>query len=139
MIAREYLRQLQKLDALINNKMAEREQWKSMAMSVAPKTSGERVQSSGSQQRMADAICTYIDIERELDACIDEYYNRKREILSTIEELNATEYDVLHKVYVQQIPLEDVGEMKKKSYSWVTTVHGRALQNVQKILDEKGL
>ena len=139
MVARDYLKQLRKLDILINNKMVEREQWRSMALNVTPKQGGERVQTSGNQQKMADAINHYVDIEKEIDHCIDEYYNKKKEILSTIEELNATEYDILHKVYVQQIQLEDVAEQKKRSYSWVTTVHGRALQNVQKILDRKGL
>lgn len=139
MTAKDYLKQLQKIDTLITNKMVEREQWRAMALSITPKMNGERVQSSGSQQRMADAVNSYVDIERELDRCIDEYYDKKREILSTIEQLNATEYDILHKVYVQQIPLEDVARKKDKSYSWATTVHGRALQNVQKILDEKNM
>ena len=139
MEAKEYLKQLRKIDTLIQNKMVEREQWRSMALNVTPQMNGERVQSSGNQQKMADAIHSYVDIEKELDRCIDEFYDKKREILATIEQLNATEYDILHKVYVQQIPLEDVAKRRDKSYSWATTVHGRALQNVQKILNEKSL
>jgi hypothetical protein len=32
---------------------------------------------------------------------------------------------------------DDVAVEKNRSKSWVTTVHGRALTNVQKILDKK--
>ena len=63
----------------------------------------------------------------------------KREVLGVIEQLNATEYDVLHKMYVQFLTLDEVAARKGKSYSWVTTMHGRALQDVQKILDGRDL
>lgn len=33
--------------------------------------------------------------------------------------------------------LEDVAEYKHKSYRWVTAVHGRALSNVQRILNKR--
>ena len=133
--AKKYLRQLKRLDTMITNKLIEKEQWKAISIGTTAQMGGERVQASGSQQKMADAVCKYIDIEAEIDACIDRLIDTKKDVISVIEQLNTAEYDLLHKVYVQYITLEDVADMYGKSYSWVTTVHGRALKAVQDILD----
>lgn len=137
MRAKDYLQQLKKLDAIIKNKMIEKEQWRDIALGITARTDGERVQSSGSQQKMANAIDKCIDIEREIDEMIDRLYDLKQEIIKTIEQLNATEYDVLHKRYVQDMNFAEIGASKKKTKSWATTVHGRALQNLQKILNHR--
>ena len=137
MDAKKYLQQVSKLNKLIENKMIEKEQWKAIAISTGTFSDGERVQSSGSQQKMADAVCKCVDIERELDDCIDRYIDTKNEVIHTIEQLPAVEYDVLHKLYIQDMDYYDVAAAYGKSYSWATTVHGRALQNVQRILDAR--
>ena len=135
--ARLFLGKLQKLDAMIENKLIEKEQWKSIASGTTTQQGGERVQSSGSQQRMADAINRYRDIEAEIDACIDNLIDAKMDVIAVIEQLELDEYDVLHKMYVQYKTFYEVADMCKKSYSWVTHVHGQALWKVQKILDER--
>lgn len=137
MKAKDYLKQLQKLDRLIENKLAEKEQWKAMATSTTQQLTADRVQTSSNPQKMADAVCKIIEIEAEIDACIGRLVDTKREVISTLERLNPTEYDLLHKVYVQYLTFDDVAIKKGKSYSWVTTVHGRALKNVQAMLDER--
>lgn len=136
--AKEYLQQVGKLNRLIENKMIEREQWKSMATSTGTFSDGERVQSSGSQQKMADAVGRYVDLEKEIDRCIDAYVDTKQNVIRTIEQLPTTEYDILHKIYIQGKLLEDVADIYDRTYSWATTVHGRALKAVQDILDERG-
>lgn len=135
--AQLFLKQLKKLDKMIENKIIEREQWKAIATGTTAQYGGERVQTSGSQQRMADAVGNSIDIEAEVIQCIDNLINTKRDVINIIEQLNATEYDLLHKVYVQYITIEELAEMYGKSYSWATTVHGRALKNVQDILNKR--
>lgn len=140
MRAKDFLRQVYKLDRMVENKLAEKRQWQEIAAGATPQTTGERVQSSGNPQRMADAISRYIDIEQEIDECIDRLVDTKREVIGVIEQLNATEYDVLHKMYIQGYSLQEVADMKGRSYSWMTSTHGRALQNVQRIIDKrKGL
>lgn len=135
--AKEYLKQIEKLDLMIDNKIAEIAQWKSVALKVTAFSEGERVQSSGSKQKMADAINRCIDIEEEVNQLIDNLYEVKRDIISTIEQLNATEYNILHKVYVQHRSLQDVADDYGKAYTWITTVHGRALKNVQEIIEKR--
>lgn len=135
--AQEYLEQIDKLNAMIENKAAEVVQWRDVALGITTNTEGERVQSSGSQQKMADAINRVIDLRAEINSMIDGLIDLKQEIIRTIEQLNATEYDVLHKRYIQGMTFDEIGAAKHKSKSWATTVHGRALQNLNKILDER--
>lgn len=136
--AKKYLLQVKKIDLRIKNKLIERQQWKEIAESITANMDGERVQSSGSQEKMADAINKCIDMEAEIDALIDELIHTKREVITTIEQLESpTEYDLLHKRYIQFIELKDIAVIYDKDYTTITTTHGRALQNVQDILDEK--
>ena len=151
MKAQCYLEQLETLDTVINNKLIERAQWKAVALGITAHSDGERVQSSGSQQKMADAVVRYVDIEKEIDECIDRLTDQKREVIRLLDQLafiNKMHYDILHKMYVgkavgqpdgsfvtERMDFTEYANLHKKSYSWATTVHGRALQNFQRILD----
>ena len=137
MRAQEYLRQIRKLDRIIQNKMIEQAQWRLMATGTTSRMTEDKIQTSKNYQKMADAMDRYIDLEREIDATIDKLVDVKNEILHTIERLDVVEYDMLHKIYVQYLTLYDVADDYDKSYSWATTIHGIALKNVQKILDER--
>lgn len=136
MRAKEFLHQVEKLDKVITNKLIEKEQWMSIATSTAVNSSdGDRVQASGSQQKMADAVLKMIEVEEEIDRCIDKLVYAKKDVISTIELLPVNEYDLIHKVYIQFKSLDEASELMNKSYSWAATVHGRALKHVQDILD----
>lgn len=138
MKAKEYLKQIEKLDTLIENKMIEMKQWKDIALGITAHSEGDRVQASGSKQRMADAVNRCVDMDNEISHLIDTLVNLKRDVTEVIEQLNATEYDLLHKVYIQHMTFIEVAVLKNRSKEWVKTVHGRALHNVQKILDKSG-
>ena len=128
MKVKNYLQQVQKIDAVITNKMIEREQWLTLASSLSGQTDGERVKSSGSNQKMEDSVVMAIDAARD----IDKYVARLREV---IQQIPVKEYNVLHKLYIQGKDLDDVAADNKKSYSWASTMHGRALAHVQGVLD----
>ena len=137
MNSKSYLLQIRKLDRLINNKVAEVDHWKTVAFSTGTWSEGERVQSSGNKQKMASAVERYIDIQEEINADIDRLIDLKQEVIKTIEDLPEKEYDILHKVYVQGWTFQEVADHADKSYSWATTVHGRALASLQRVLDER--
>lgn len=134
MRAKDFLSQIAMLDTMIENKRAEVQRWKDIANNTCANMSGERVGSSGNHDMVANAICTYLDIEREE---IDTLLAKRKDIIGVIEKLSPVEYDLLHKVYVQYFTLKEVAYMKKKSYSWATTTHEKALNNVQKILNKR--
>ena len=134
MRAKEYLEQVNWLDDIISNKNVEIEYWKSVAEGLSIASEGERVQSSSNQQKMSAAICKYVDLEKDVKRLED----KRDEIIKTIEKLRFPEYDLLHKVYIQGRLLKEISADKKKSYSWGTTTHKKALKHLQKILDERG-
>lgn len=137
MTAKEFLQQIRKMDKLIENKLAEVQQWKDIATNTSPNMTGERVQSSGNPHKMSDAIGRYIDLEREINQDIAKLVDAKKDVISVIEQLNATEYDVIHKIYVQYLTFDEVAYACKHSRSWATTIHGMALKHIQELLDKR--
>lgn len=132
--AKDFLSKLSKLDRMITNKVCEKEKWRAIALGTTVQIT-ERVQTSSSQQKMANAVVNYIDVEKDIDRCISKLADEKRDVINAIEQLEDTHYDVLHKIYVQDYTFQDIADSYDKSYSWATSVHGRALVELQDILD----
>lgn len=140
MKAQDFIRQVRKLDLQITNKLIEKQQWRDIALGITANMDGERVQSSGGKSKMADAINKCVDIEAEIDSLVDKLIDAKKEVIQTIEQLDSpTEYDVLHRRYIQFLSLQDIADHYRKDYGWATTTHGRALKSLQEILDKKCL
>jgi hypothetical protein len=136
--AQVFLEQVEKLDAIIKNKLIEKQQWKDIALGITANMDGERVQSSGGKDKMANAVTRCIDIEAEIDSLIDKYVDVKKEVVQTIERLySPTEYNILHLRYIQHKALWEIADEYDRDYSWVTTTHGRALKSVQALLDRR--
>lgn len=140
MKAQDFLRQVRKLDLQITNKLIEQQQWRDIALGITANMDGERVQSSGGKSKMAEAVDKCVDIEAEIDGLVDKLIDTKKEVIQTIEHLDSpTEYDVLHRRYIQFLTLQDIADHYRKDYGWATTTHGRALKSLQEILDRKCL
>ena len=140
MKAQDFLRQVRKLDLQIQNKLIEKQQWRDVALGITANMDGERVQSSGAKSKIEDAINKCIDVEAEIDCLVDKLIEVKKEVIQTIELLDSpTEYDVLHRRYIQFLSLQEIADHYRKDYGWATTTHGRALKSLQSILDRKCL
>ena len=138
MDAKAYLSQVKKLDLLIKNKLIEKQQWKDIALGITANMDGERVQSSGTKSKMADALVKCIDIETEINNLIDKLIDTKKDVIQTIEELSSPlQYDVLHLHYIQFMTLQDIADKYGMSYDWAKQAHKRAVNNVQKIRERK--
>ena len=136
--AQSYLGQVEMIESIIRNKLIEKRQWRDVALGITANMGGERVQSTGSQSKMADAVEKCVDMEREIDAYIDRLIDTKRDVIQTIEQLNSPiEYNVIHLRYIQLKTLQEIADHYGKEYGWVTTTLGRAVKNVQAILDAK--
>ena len=82
---------------------------------------------------MPIAIANYIDIEQEIEALKQE----RRAIIKTLEQLPPTEYETLHKIFIQEYTLFEVADYFGKSYEWAKKKKRTALNLLQKIIDEK--
>ena len=140
MDAKAYLKQIEKLDILINNKIIEKRQWRDVALSITGNTEGERVQTSGAKSKMASAIEKCVDLEAQIDSLIDKFIDTKMEVIAVIEQVESPiEYNLLHLRYIQYLDLQGIADHYGKEYGWATTTHGRAIKSVQDILDKKSL
>ena len=134
--AQQFLERVEIIDAVIENKLIEQRQWKELALNISANMGGEKVQASKPVSKMADAIIKCIAMEDEIADAVDRLIAEKRKVTQTLEQLySPTEYRLLHMRYVQYISLTDIARKLDKDYTWVSTTHGRALKNVQKILD----
>jgi hypothetical protein len=137
--AQIFLERVEMYDTIIENKLIEKQQWHELAMSITAHMDGERVQSSGSKSKMADAVIKCLAVEDEIADAVDTLIEKKQKVVGTIEKLySPIEYDLLHKRYIQHIALTDIADHYGKEYSWVTTTHGRALKSVENILKKEG-
>lgn len=137
--AQIFLERVEKIDTIIENKLIEQRQWKDLALSITANMGGEKVMSSSkSSSPMADAIVKCISMEMEIAEAVDKLITAKKEVVRTIEKLySPTEYKILHMRYIQHLSLTDIADKLNREYTWVTTTHGRALKNVQNMLDKK--
>lgn len=136
--AQIYLERVEMLDAIITNKLIEQRQWMDVALGITANMGGDRVQSSGSQSKMADALNKCIDMEAEIDRAVDKLIDKKREVTAVLEQMtNPTEYNIMHKRFIQYKSLQEIADEYGKDYDWVKTVNGRAIASVQRILDRR--
>lgn len=138
--AQVFLERVEMLDAIVENKLIEQQQWKELALSISANMDGERVQTSGAKSKMADAVIKCVDMESEIDAAVDTLIAEKQNVVRTLEKLySPMEYKILHMRYIQHISLSVIADKLNREYTWVTTTHGRALKNVQKLIEKKSL
>lgn len=133
MTAKEYLLQIIYLDSKIEANREKVERLKESAEGTTSNLSPNKVQTSTSKQKMADAVISYSDLEKAIDADMEKIM----EIINTIGKLNPYESTVLYKRYVEDKSLWVISREVKKSYSWATKVHSTGIKNIQKIINEK--
>lgn len=133
MTAKEYLLQIIYLDSRIEANKEKVQRLKESAEGTTSNLSPNKVQTSTSKQKMADAVISYADLEKVINADMEKIM----EIINTIGKLNPYESTVLYKRYVEDKSLWVISREVKKSYSWATKVHSTGIKNIQKILNEK--
>ena len=62
-------------------------QYKELAHSVSAVKNTERVQSSMSYDKLGDSVAKIQELEKEVDTMIDEYVDKKRKIISQIDDM----------------------------------------------------
>lgn len=136
--AQRYLERVEWIDSIVHNNLIEQKQWQELALSITANMGGERVQSSGSKSKMADAVEHCVDAEDYILRSVRNMKEEKRDILSVIEQVDSPIcYNILFKRYFQYMSLQEIADHYGNSYEWAKTTHGRAVANVQKILDKR--
>ena len=119
---------------MITNKLSEIYQLKIMACSITVSGDSERVQTSGNHDKLGSTIAKIVDLERETDELVDSLVDKRKEILRQIDNMkNIDNYDVLHKHYVERRTFQDIADSENWSIRQVFNIHGRALQEFEKM------
>ena len=149
MTAKAYLNQIRILDLKINQKIQERDSLKAMAAgNSSPVLSKDKVQTSGSGDKMSRTVDKYVDMEIEIDRMIDQFVDLRDKIINQIHGLNDARYiELLYLKYVGRrekdgnihyLRLEEIACVMKKSngepytYQHIRAMHGEALQRFAK-------
>ena len=142
MTAKEYLRQLKRLEIKIDQRRQERDRLLSDAMgNGSPRLSRDRVQTSVSGDTMGEKLVECADIQTEIDALIKKLVADRHRIIGEIHLLTDARYiQILYLHYVEGKRLEDVAETMVKtngepySYDHIASLHGMALQEFDRII-----
>lgn len=136
MTAKQFLSQARRIDKRIDNYVEEITQLLTLATKTTPSNAQERVQSSGTGDKVGDGASKIADLQREMDECVDELLIKKEEIRKVIEQVDDTDcYDLLYKRYILYKKWEQIAVDKDITTMGVWKMHGRALKKVEKILE----
>ena len=134
MTTKSYLSQIERLDRMIQNKLSEIYQLKTMACSVTVSNDGERVQNSGDKDRMGTTVAKIVDLERETDELVDSFVEKRKRIVEQIDSIdNIDYYNVLSMRYVSRDTFESIAEKTNWSIRKVFSIHGEALKEFEKL------
>ena len=139
MKAKEYLKKIRDLDVKIDEGTEELARLKAMATKVTSVLSGEVVTRTREPDTMTKTVDKIIELRKELDRDIDSFVDLKREakrLLAMVEDTSF--FKVLNSRYVLYKTWEQIACELGFSYQYVCgELHGKALQEFQKILDRE--
>ena len=134
MTTKSYLGQIERLDRMIQIKLSEIYQLKTMACSVTVSNDGERIQNSGDKDRMGSAVAKIVDLERETDELVDSFVRKRNRIIEQIDSIeNLDFYHVLSMRYVARDTFETISVKTNWSIRKIFSLHGKALLEFEKM------
>lgn len=122
------------LDALINSKIAERDQVMTMATKITPALTGMPHQ-DGVSDKVGNAAQRLADMAVELNNLIDEYIDQKRAVVAVLEKLPPRLYMAMHKRYVLYETWEDIAEEMHISTVTLWRWHLKSLEILQSVME----
>lgn len=140
--AKQYLNQIKRLDNLINTKQHELETLKSMLTNITVPLQQDRVQSNGAGDTIGNTVAKIVDLQNEINEQIDRFVDSRAKIVKQIDMIqNPDFHKLLYLRYLQYKTWNQIAEeLSHKddpfSLQWVHTMHGRALQEFQKIIEK---
>lgn len=133
MKAKDYLKQIERLDKCIEQKQIECDGLKLLAEGTGGIQYGDRVQTSPSGDALEKKVVKYVQLEQEIDEMIDRFVDMKHKIIDEIQGLSEVKHiDVLFKKYVQYKSLEQIAVEMNYSYPYVRELHGYALADFER-------
>lgn len=134
MDTKTYLNQISRLDRMIENKLSELAEIKTMAFGVPALNDEERVQTSGDKDRIGNAVAKIIDMEKEIDELVDRFVDLKKDILQMVSMLESKRHkQIILKKYFEYESIYTISGELGMSDRGCKKAHKRALEEFEKI------
>lgn len=134
-----HLSKVKSINDMINTKQQEIDNLRSIAEGTALCTEGERVQSSGSKDKLGECCAKIADLCAEINQDIDHYVDYRAEVIHGIDLLeDLEERSVLCLRYLQFMEYSQIARELRLSQSTVYRIHRDAVKNLSDILYENG-
>ena len=128
MTTKEYLRQIRIIDRRIDRKTDEVNRLKEVAVNIGMDMTKERVQTSGTKDRVGNSATAIVDAEKEALRYIGEYLDLRTKIISQINSLKKPSHsDILYLRYVKGLHYKEIAEDLSYSEMHVYRTHSDAL------------
>ena len=134
--AKQYLNQIRKANVMINYKQKQLDELRELTISITANITPDKVQSSGSQDKIGDTIAKIIDLQNDINKDIDRLVDLKREIMNVIDQLDAVYLELIYLRYFEFQTWEQIACEMNYSCPWIWKLHGEALQKVSEILQQ---
>lgn len=133
--AKAFLVRIQIYDAIIDSKIEEVQKLESMITKITPTLRDDAGSGGGFSDKLGDAVAKIVDLRNEINSYIDSYVEMKRETARVMEQLqDPDQYKVLYKRYFEGKTFETIACDMFMTYRNVCYIHGKALQEIEKIL-----
>ena len=133
MDTKQYLQQIERLDKMIQKKLSEIYQLKTMACNVTVSNDSERVQTSSDKDRLGSTVAKIIDLEKETDRLVDSFIDLKKETMLIIRMIKSERHrEILFKKYLEQKSLYEIAEELGMTDRGCKKAHKRALEEFEK-------
>lgn len=134
MTIQERMQQISAANRMVENKQEEIQRLHDLATRVTRTVENEKVQTSGSNDKIADLICSATDLEAELKQDINDLIKLRKDVMKEIDSLdNIDMIDLMYKRYFQCKKWEIIAEELHMSYRNVIRLHSKALKKLEEM------
>ena len=136
MTAKEYLNHAINLDKEIDAKIESLQALRELATKCTTTYSDMPHSPSRNVHKREEVICKIIDLDNLITEKIDELVDFKKDVYSVINRLPDRDYrTILEKRYIHGKEWQIIADEMHYTERWITKLHGRALQELDRMLD----
>ena len=129
MTAKEYLSLAKQYEMMISDYTAEIQRLSDVATSITQTAKADVVQTSGSQQKMADAVTEIVHYQEQIQKTTDEMIAHRDAIRKQINSIGKQQYrDILWHRYMEHKTFEQIAVDLDLSWRHTIRLHGAALK-----------
>lgn len=129
-----YLKQIDRLNRMIQNKLSEIDQLQQMAISITIAPKEVNVKASSDKDKMGNAVAKIVDLESEVNSLVNEYIAKRKQIIQQIDSIkDVNMYHVLAERYIVGKSLNVISVEMNYSYKQIKRIYNSALLEFEKL------